>query len=167
MKSRKKLVKQLAKHMTRVQRHLRSGQASAWTGLGLTMPQVKTLFLLSEGPMRMRGVADRLGVEMPSATTMIDRIVAKGLVERRQDPGDRRAVVCSLTPAGREAVETFWALRAARIESLAATLSKKELEVVVPALKIMADAGRRAANKGEGDPDAGRRRGESLEESAA
>ena len=167
MKSRKKLVKNLIKHMSRVQRHLRSGQASAWSGLGLTMPQVKTLFLLEEGPKRMRAVAARLDVEMPSATTMIDRLHAKGLVERSQDPGDRRAVVCSLTPAGKDAVDNFWALRMARVESLAATLSKKELEIVVSALKIMADAGRRAANEGESETDAVRRRGESLEESAA
>ncbi len=167
MKSRKKLVKQLTKHMTRVQRHLRSGQASAWSGLDLTMPQVKTLFLLAEGPQRMREIAARLGVEMPSATTMIDRLVAKGLVERRQDPGDRRAVVCSVTKAGRDAVERFWALRAARVESLAGALSKKELEIVVPALKIMADAGRRTVTEVEDGPDAGRRRDESLKESAA
>lgn len=148
--------------MSRVQRHLRSGQASAWSGLDLTMPQVKTLFLLAEGPMRMRGIARRLGVEMPSATTMINRLVAKGLVERRQDPGDRRAVVCTVTPAGRNTVEKFWALRAARIESLAAVLSKKELEIVVPALKIMADAGRRA----ERGAEAGRSE-EQIEETAA
>ena len=167
MKSRKKLVKNLIKHMTRVQRHLRSGQASAWSGLDMTMPQVKTLFLLAEGPTRMRGIAERLGVEMPSATTMIDRLVAKGLVERRPDPTDRRAVVCSVTPAGREAVERFWALRAARVEHLAAALSKNDLEIVVSGLKIMADAGSRAASGVEEDPDAGRRGEESLEESAA
>lgn len=167
MQTRKKLVKKLIKHMTRVQRHLRSGQASAWSGLDLTMPQVKTLFLLAEGPMRMRGIATRLGVEMPSATTMIDRLVAKGLVERRQDPGDRRAVVCSVTPAGRDAVEKFWALRAARIESLAAVLSKKELETVVPALEILAEAGLRAERGVETSRDEDRRREKQPEESAA
>ena len=167
MKSRKKLIKNLTKHMTRVQRHLRSGQASAWSGLDLTMPQVKTLFLLAEGPMRMRGVAKRLGVEMPSATTMIDRLAAKGLVERRQDPSDRRAVVCSVTPAGRDAVERFWALRAARIEPLASALSKKDLEKVVSALKIMADAGFSAERGAETGVDEDRHREEQREESAA
>ena len=140
MQSRKTLVDNLVEHMTRVQRHLRTGQASAWSGLDLTMPQVKTLFLLAEGSMRMRSIAKRLSVEMPSATTMIDRLAAKGLVERSQDPGDRRAVVCSVTPAGRDAVEKFWALRTARIESLAASLSDEDLEIVAPALKIMAEA---------------------------
>ena len=140
MQSRRRLVKKLINHMERVQSHLRSGQVSAWSGLNLTMPQVKTLFLLAEEPMRMRGIAGRLGVEMPSATTMIDRLVVKGLVERRQDPGDRRAVVCSVTPVGRDAIEKFWSLRAARIESLADNLSDEDLEIVVPAMKIIANA---------------------------
>ena len=140
MQSRRRLVKKLINHMERVQSHLRSGQVSAWSDLDLTMPQAKTLFLLAEEPMRMRVIAGRLGVEMPSATTMIDRLVVKGLVERRQDPGDRRAVVCSVTPAGRDAVEKFWSLRAARIESLADNLSDEDLEIVVPAMKIMANA---------------------------
>ncbi len=140
MQSRWRLVKKLINNMERVQSHLRSGQVSAWSGLNVTMPQVKTLFLLAEEPMRMRGIAGRLGVEMPSATTMIDRLVVKGLVERRQDPGDRRAVVCSVTPAGRDAVEKFWSLRAARIESLADNLTDEDLEIVVPAMKIMANA---------------------------
>ena len=143
MQSRGELAKKLARHLERVQGHLRSGQTSAWSGLNLTMPQAKTLFLLAEGPRRMTGIAKRLNVEMPSATTMIDRLVAKRLVERKQDPKDRRAVVCSITPTGMEAVEGFWSLRAAKIEALAANLSDEELETVVPALKILSDATRR------------------------
>ena len=85
---------------------------------------------------------------------MIARLVAKGLVERMQDPADRRAVVCSLTPAGRDAVEKFWSLRAARTEALAAALTTEELEIVVPAMEIMAEAVRRPGFRdgvGEGE----------------
>ena len=140
MQSREELVAKLIEHMGRMQGRMRGRPSSAWTDLDLTMPQAKTLFYLADGPRRMSGIASRLGVEMPSATTMIDRLVVKGLVERRQDPGDRRAVVCSVTPAGRDAVEKFWSLRAARIESLADNLSDEDLEIVVPAMKIMANA---------------------------
>ena len=143
MQSREELVAKLIEHMDCMQGHMRAGPSSAWSGLDLTMPQAKTLFYLADGPRRMSGIAGRLGVEMPSATTMIARLVSKGLVERMQDPADRRAVVCSLTPAGRDAVEKFWSLRAARTEALAATLTTGELEVVVPAMEIMADAVRR------------------------
>ena len=143
MQSREELVSSLIEHMGHWQGRMRARPSSAWTGLDLTMPQAKTLFYLADGPRRMSDIAGRLGVEMPSATTMIGRLVAKGLVERMQDPGDRRAVVCSLTPAGRDAVEKFWSLRAARTEALAAALTTEELEIVVPAMEIMADAVRR------------------------
>ena len=143
MQSREELVERLIEHMERMQSHMRARPASAWSGLDLTMPQAKTLFYLADGPRRMSGISRWLGVEMPSATTMIARLVTKGLVERRQDPADRRAVVCSLTPAGGDAVERFWSVRAARTESLASVLSTEELEVVVPAMGIMADAVRR------------------------
>ena len=154
MQSRSRLAKKLIKHIKQVQSHLRSGQPSAWSGLNVTMPQAKTLFLLADGPCRMSGIAKRLNVEMPSATTMIDRLVAKELVERRQDPADRRAVVCSITQAGMDAVERFWSIRAARMESFVATLSDEELESVVPALKILSDATRRPSSEnGNGQPE--------------
>ena len=143
MQSREDLVERLTDYMSLMQSHMRVSPALAWSDLDLTMRQAKTLFFLADRPRRMSGISRRLGVEMPSATTMIDRLVAKGLVARGQDPADRRAVVCSLTTAGREAVEKFWSLRAARTESLAAVLTNEELEVVVPAMKIVADAVRR------------------------
>ena len=143
MQSREDLVEKLIEYMACLQGQMRAGPASAWADLDLTMPQARTLFYLADGSRRMSTIAGRLGVEMPSATSMIDRLVVKGLVERGQDPADRRAVVCSLTPAGRDAVEKFWSLRAARTESLAAVLSTQELEIVVPAMRIMADATRR------------------------
>ena len=147
MQSRSELADQMAEHLERVQSHLRSGQKSEWFSLNLTMPQAKTLFLLAEGPRRMTGIAKRLNVEMPSATTMIDRLVAKKLVVRKQDPKDRRAVVCSITTEGMDAVEGFWSLRAAKIESLAANLTDDELDTVVPALKILSDATRRPSSQ--------------------
>ncbi len=143
MQSRKELVKNLVEYMGRMQSKMRTRPGSAWSDLDLTMPQAKTLLYLADEPCRMNGIAGSLGVEMPSATSMIDRLATKGLVERRQDPTDRRAVVCSLTPAGRDAVEKFWSLRAAKTESLAAVLTTEELEIVVPAMRIMADAVRR------------------------
>ena len=143
MQSREELTEQLVEHMACVQRHMRVRRSSAWLDLDLTRQQAKTLHFLSHGQRRMSEIAGRLDVEMPSATTMIDRLVAKALVERGQDPADRRAVVCSLTQEGMETVEQFQAIRAARTESLAAVMSTEELGAVVPAMEILADAVRR------------------------
>lgn len=164
MQSREELIAKLIEHMGRMQAPMRGRPSSEWTDLDLTMPQAKTLFYLADGPRRMSDIAGRLGVEMPSATTMIGRLVGKGLVERMQDPADRRAVVCSLTPAGRDAVEKFWSLRAARTEALAAALTTEELEIVVPAMEIMADAVRRPGFRdGVGEQDTKDREGRTKE----
>lgn len=54
-------------------------------------------------------------------TNRIDRLEARGLVQRRPDPGDRRGVLVSLTPAGKAAVDgAFEALLAAEGQWLAA-----------------------------------------------
>ncbi|MXY20003.1 MAG: MarR family transcriptional regulator [Dehalococcoidia bacterium] len=143
MQSREDSVEKLVEYMTRIQRHLRARRAAAWLEQDLTMQQAKTLFFLADGPRRMSGIAKRFGVETPSATAMIHRLVTKGLVERGRDPSDRRAVICSLTTAGRETVEKFWSLRFARFEELAGELDEEELSKAVSGMEIILDAIRR------------------------
>ena len=123
---------------------MRVRRSSAWLDLDLTRQQAKTLHFLTDGQRRMSEIAGRLEVEMPSATSMIDRLVAKGLVERGQDPADRRAVVL-LTHAGRHRYGRTILGHQGGEDRVACrcTLSTEELEVVVPAMKIMADAVRR------------------------
>lgn len=54
----------------------------------------------AEDGMRLKDIAERLRIAPRSATEVIDQLEAKGLVERRPDPDDRRATRISLTPAG-------------------------------------------------------------------
>ena len=46
-------------------------------------------------------VADALGVEAPSLVRIVDQLVATGLVQRQDDPSDRRAKTLHLTAEGR------------------------------------------------------------------
>jgi DNA-binding MarR family transcriptional regulator len=137
---RESLVERLIEHMERMQVRMRSRPPAAWSDMELTMPQAKTLFLLGRGPRRMGDISAYLGRGMPSATSMIDRLLAKGLVERVEDASDRRVVECRLTAAGTEAVARFWRLGRMRLQSLADVLTLEELEVVVPAMEILSDA---------------------------
>ncbi|MGW9551319.1 MarR family winged helix-turn-helix transcriptional regulator [Citricoccus zhacaiensis] len=54
---------------------------------------------IEEG-LRLKDIADRLRIAPRSATEVIDQLEAKGLVERRPDPADRRATRISLSGAG-------------------------------------------------------------------
>ena len=138
--SRDSLSERFVDAMQRMSGRMRPQSHSGWADLNLTMPQAKTLFHLSEEPRRMREVAAFLGTGMPSATSMIDRLVRKGLVRRVEDATDRRVVACELTRDGMEAVERFWSMRRARTESIAGALTDDELTQVAPALEILVRA---------------------------
>lgn len=50
--------------------------------------------------VRQGALAEALGVEGPSLVRVLDQLVAAGLMERREDPHDRRAKTLHLTDAG-------------------------------------------------------------------
>jgi DNA-binding MarR family transcriptional regulator len=72
----------------------------------LTTIQAKVLSCLDE-PLPMHRIAERLGSERSNVTGIIDRLQARGLVQRRQDSRDRRIKNIVLTDAGRELAQGF------------------------------------------------------------
>lgn len=69
---------------------------------GLTLPQWVILSALwRRDGMLITEIADYVGNNTPAASRIIDRMVENGYVERQTVPGDRRAVMVSLTEKGR------------------------------------------------------------------
>ncbi len=122
---------------------MRSGPPDAWSDLELTMPQVRTLLLLHQGPQRMSEIANYLGTTVSSATSMVDRLLSKQLVDRVHDTTDRRVVTCRLSTLGRDEVERFWRIGRCQIEGLAEALDVQELETVVHAFETLSVAVKR------------------------
>jgi DNA-binding MarR family transcriptional regulator len=70
--------------------------------MGLTHPQYLVMLALWEAePLRVNELADRLSLEPATLSPLLKRLEAGGLVTRRRDPDDERAVAVGLTPAGR------------------------------------------------------------------
>ncbi|WP_371580599.1 MarR family winged helix-turn-helix transcriptional regulator [Streptomyces sp. NBC_01314] len=67
----------------------------------LTGAQARLLGLLSLQPLPMRRLAQKLRCEPSNVTGIVDRLEARGLVERRSDPNDRRVKLAAATPEGR------------------------------------------------------------------
>jgi DNA-binding MarR family transcriptional regulator len=75
------------------------------SGEAVTLPQYRTLVVLSDGgARRLADLADALGVSPSTATRMCDRLVRKGLITRTRDDLDRREVNLEVTAAGRTTV---------------------------------------------------------------
>ncbi len=67
----------------------------------LSVAQVATLYVLDErGTLRVNEVGAVLDRPAPSTSRLVDDLVERGFVERREDPADRRARVLSLTAKG-------------------------------------------------------------------
>lgn len=69
-------------------------------GDDLTRQQVAILVTLAKQPgASQRGLVEATGIDKSTAREMIDRMVARGWIERSRDPDDSRAWAMRLTPA--------------------------------------------------------------------
>ena len=103
----------------------------------LTLTQFRTIYMLAAGPARITDISQYQGMARPNASTMVERLVRKGLVERVSDPSDRRVTLACLTDKGRETIEAVNRHKYEAVEKIAAYLSTDELEVVARALEIL------------------------------
>jgi MarR family 2-MHQ and catechol resistance regulon transcriptional repressor len=95
--------------------------------LGLGLSDFAVLeSLLHKGPMPVNTVGGLIQLTSGSITTAIDRLEKKGLVERRDDPEDRRARVVHLTPSGRRLIECAFADHVKAMERATSGLTPSE-----------------------------------------
>jgi DNA-binding MarR family transcriptional regulator len=107
----------------------------------VTLPQFRALVILaSRGPLNPSSFAEFLGVHSSTATRMCDRLVAKGLVERRTRPTNRREVVVRLSARGRRIVEVVTLRRREEIATIVEAVPKSQRTAVVRALRTFGDA---------------------------
>jgi DNA-binding MarR family transcriptional regulator len=117
--------------------------------VGITMAQAKVLFILSAGPVHMSELVARLRVTPSTTSGLVEKLVEQGLAARADDPGDRRQVIVSVTPAGLDLMERFRELNSRQLRALLQTLPTSDLDVVERSLTILRDAtARRHASAG-------------------
>jgi DNA-binding MarR family transcriptional regulator len=66
--------------------------------------------LLDTEAMAPSRLADRMGMTRGAITKLADRLIAKSLLTRKADPGDRRAQTLALTAKGRRLIPELAAL---------------------------------------------------------
>jgi DNA-binding MarR family transcriptional regulator len=88
---------------------LRQHWSAHAAALGLTAAQVKVLLRLTPGEATpMRKLAGQLGYDASNLTTVVDRLDARGALERQSDSADRRVKALVLTPEGERLRDQFW-----------------------------------------------------------
>ena len=72
----------------------------------VTSPQLRVLVLIANsGPQNLSEVATELNVHPSNATRTTEKLVQAGLIQREEDPADRRFARLTLSPKGRRLVE--------------------------------------------------------------
>jgi MarR family 2-MHQ and catechol resistance regulon transcriptional repressor len=92
--------------------------------------------VLHKGPLPVNEIGKKVLLTSGSITVAVDRLEAKGLVERRAHGTDRRARIVHLTKEGRKVITRVYADHAADMERLAsASLTKAERKTLIGLLK--------------------------------
>jgi DNA-binding MarR family transcriptional regulator len=119
----------------------RMGMFRRWLKGSLSIVHLHVLTILEDdGPLPMSRLADALDVSVASATGIVDRMEARGLVERRHAADDRRVVVVHPTADGLAVFTDLESQRRSMLAMTLAGLTNEELKGFLVGLRAMARA---------------------------
>ena len=129
------------------QQRLMALHAVEFTNLEITMAQAKLLYVVTAaGELSMSETAQRLGITVSTASGAVDRLVELGLLERSDDPANRRQVRVSVTEIGRQSLEQLQEMNTRQRRALFQLVSDEDLEIVERAIVILATAASAASS---------------------
>ncbi len=132
------LISQALELDRKVHRFVRRQSFQAWMKLDLTVPQIKTLFFVSnEGGTHPRRLAEALRVTPSNVTGIVDRLVEQGLLSREENPEDRRVQTLRTTKKGESALDDLRERRIGALSEILNDLSVDELESLVRGLSAL------------------------------
>jgi DNA-binding MarR family transcriptional regulator len=107
-----------------VARQLREASNESLAPWDITPAQLRALRVLRHhGTLRLSELSDHLHIAARSGTEVTDALESRGLVERRPDPGDRRATLVGLTEHGASTLDAIREARGTGSERVFARLS--------------------------------------------
>jgi len=108
---------------------------------GLSMPQFSLLMQMHHrGACGMSQVSERFEITPAAASQLVDKLVQSGLIQRVEDPHDRRAKLLNLTDKGRDLIQQGIEERYRWVDELAGKLSAEERAQISEALNLMTEA---------------------------
>jgi DNA-binding MarR family transcriptional regulator len=112
----------------------------------LSYSQVAVLMRLKHGGRSgVSEIGGHMGITKAAASQAVDRLVDLGLVERTEDPDDRRARRLALTQAGQAMVGQVVAARSRWVETLADVLTPEQQNLIASALNLLTEAAGKSA----------------------
>ena len=136
-KKRDQLSRHILQRATAIYEMIGPAVPPEWFSSDITVSQLRVLLLLKVKQLKMSQLAAELGVSLPTASGIMDHLVNKELVLREADPGDRRVVLCRLSPAGEALTGKLWDFGRIQIEQMMEALTVDELEKAAEVVDIL------------------------------
>jgi len=102
--------------------------------LDLTLPQAQVLRVLRRSEMPTGQLALELRISAPAITQLTDRLIRKGLIERRPAADDRRCVIVALSEKGAGLINQFRQSRRDIFSRAIASMSEADQKLVIDVL---------------------------------
>ena len=126
----------LADAFLSVARKLRETSQETLAPWDINPSQFRALRVLNHhGAIRLSDLSGRLHIAPRSATEVVDALETRGLVERRPDPGDRRAILVELTGQGTGVLAAIRAARGTEAERVFDRLSPADRDHLARTLR--------------------------------
>ena len=105
--------------------------------LDLTMAHVKTLHALADADdeLSVKEAGERLGLSLPGASRVVDTLLRRGYLTRREDEHDRRMKRVRITPEGAEVVRRIDGARLVGLEAFTRDLTPEQRTALAAALR--------------------------------
>lgn len=107
----------------------------------LSLSQLRVLSFLQRRPQAsLSEVADYLDVSRSTMSATIERLVQRGLVNRAEDPQERRRVVLTLTATGVQYLQQVSEATRSQISEVLAPLSEAQLRQLMQGIVLLGEA---------------------------
>ena len=135
---REQVIEQTLEQCDRTFHTFARAAATEWLNLDLSMAQLKALFVLRhEQPVPIGALADRLGLGMSGGSHLVDRLVQEELVERSEDPDNRRRTLICLTPTAETLVTRLQQGRTEQLRRCLQRMEDADLKVLLRGLRAL------------------------------
>ena len=137
MATRRQAVAELGAALQRYQRSVQSYDDAVGRALGLGPADLRCLDWLVDGPKTAGVLAGATGLRPAATTALLDRLEARGLVERVRDDRDRRRVLVAMTEEGMRSTYAMYAPLVDEGQRLLGRYTVAELEAARELLEAM------------------------------
>ena len=131
---------EIIENLSKVMRTMKHNMSFHSRHSQVTMQQFEALWCIKKSKhAQMRDIAQNFSITMPTATSLIDKLIGTSLARRENDRKDRRIVRISLTRNGERLLKEVAKQRESKMNQLLSYLSEKDKKELLRILKTIVE----------------------------